>query len=110
MQLRREDTGQKRGSCGRQVLASRPGKDQGWPWQHGWSKPANAGMLTLGVPQDEVTVANPAPLDPAASRAEGAGAPGTDAHTGSDLAASVVADGVPGPGGDVGAKSADVKA
>ena len=37
---------------------------------------------------------NPAPLDPAASRAEGAGAPGTDANTGSDLAASVVADGV----------------
>ena len=47
-----------------------------------------------GVPQDEVAVADPAPLDPAASRAEGAGAPGTDANTGSDLAASVVADGV----------------
>ena len=54
-----------------------------------------------GVPQDEVAVADPAPLDPAASRAEGAGAPGTDANTGSDLAASVVADGVnavPGQG------------
>ena len=42
----------------------------------------------------EATAVNPAPLDPAASRVEGAGAPGTDANTGSDLAASVVADGV----------------
>ena len=52
-----------------------------------------------GTPKDEVAVADPAPLDLAASQVEGAGAPGTGANTGSDLAASVVADGanaVPG--------------
>ena len=43
------------------------------------------------MPQDEVEMANPAPLDPAASRVEGARDPGTDANTGSDLAASGVA-------------------
>ena len=44
-------------------------------------------------------MADPAPLDLAASQVEGAGAPGTDANTESDLAASGVADGanaVPG--------------
>ena len=43
--------------------------------------------------QDEVTVASPAPLDPAASQAEGVVAnPGPGASAGGDFATSVVAD------------------